>query len=73
VSAVELVKDKNGKIPFESGLRTGFQIYRKAVENGALLRNLGDIIYFMPPYVISKDEVETLVGIARDSVDEVLG
>lgn len=73
VSAVELVKNKEGNLPFESGLRTGFQIYRKAVEKGALLRNLGDIIYFMPPYIISRDETETLVDIARESVKEVLG
>ncbi|MCD8569800.1 MAG: adenosylmethionine--8-amino-7-oxononanoate transaminase [Geovibrio sp.] len=73
VSAVELVKNKEGNLPFESGLRTGFQIYRKAVEKGALLRNLGDIIYFMPPYIISRDETETLVDIAQESVKEVLG
>lgn len=73
VSAVELVKDKDTKIPFESQLRTGFQIYRKAVSKGALLRNLGDVIYFMPPYIITNEQIETLVDIAHDSVKEVLG
>jgi len=38
-----------------------------------LLRNLDDIIYFMPPYVIEKDEIETMVNIGVDSVNEVLG
>lgn len=73
VSAVELVKNKDGKIPFDPSLRTGFQIYRKAIERGALLRNLGDIIYFMPPYVITESQIEALVDIAYTSTVEVLG
>ncbi len=73
ITAVELVKDKNTKEPFDWKKRIGFQIYRKALERGALLRNLGDVIYFMPPYVITEDQIDELVDIAFSSVVEVLG
>ena len=73
ITAVELVKDPATKEPFDWKSRTAFQIYRESLKRGALLRNLDDIIYFMPPYVIEKGEIETLVDIAVDSVNEVLG
>jgi len=73
ITAVELVKDPATKEPFDWKSRTAFQIYREALKRGALLRNLDDIIYFMPPYVIEKDEIETMVNIGVDSVNEVLG
>lgn len=73
VSAVQLVKDVRTKEGFDWKERTGFQIFRKAVTKGAYLRNLGDVIYFMPPYVISEDEMIKLADIAFESVYEVLG
>jgi len=73
ITAVELVKDRKTKEPFDWRERIGFQIYRKAFEKGALLRNLGDVIYFMPPYVITQAQIDELVDIAFDSVVEVLG
>jgi len=72
VSAVELVKDTKTKEKFDWKARTGFQIFRKAIEKGAYLRNLGDVIYFMTPYVITEDEMVKLVDIAYESVYEVL-
>lgn len=72
VTAVELVKDIKTKEKFDWKQRTGFQIFRKAVEKGAYLRNLGDVIYFMTPYIITENEMVKLVDIAYDSVNEVL-
>jgi adenosylmethionine-8-amino-7-oxononanoate aminotransferase len=34
-----------------------------------LIRPLGTTIYFMPPYVITPDEVETLAKIATEGVE----
>jgi adenosylmethionine-8-amino-7-oxononanoate aminotransferase len=72
VSAIELVKDVKTKKSFDWKERTGFQIFRKSVTKGAYLRNLGDVIYFMTPYVITEDEMIKLVDIAHESVYEVL-
>jgi len=72
VSAIQLVKDVKTKESFDWKDRTGFQIFRRAITKGAYLRNLGDVIYFMTPYVITEDEMIKLVDIAHESVNEVL-
>lgn len=68
IGAIELVKNKDTKEPFESEKRVGYNIYQNALEKGVLLRALGNIIYFMPPYVISKEEIDFMVEVARDSI-----
>ena len=70
IGAIELVKDKITKEPFESERRVGYNIYKKALEKGVLLRALGNIIYFMPPYVITEEEIDFMVEVARDSIIE---
>jgi adenosylmethionine-8-amino-7-oxononanoate aminotransferase len=72
ISAVEFVKDRYSKKPFDPSLRFGFKIYRKALEKGVLLRNLGDLIYFLPPYVINESEIEKLVESAYFATKEVM-
>ena len=49
---VKIGKDKESKESFDSKLRTGYQIYKKALQKGVLLRPLGDVIYFNPPLII---------------------
>lgn len=73
ITAVELVADRETKAPLDWTRRTGFQIYRAALRRGVLLRNLGDLLYFMPPYVITPAEIERLVNVAAESLHEVLG
>lgn len=68
VGAIELVKDKETKEPFPGRDRIGYQIYKIALEKGLLLRPLGNILYFMPPYVITKEEIDLLM----DKTDEAI-
>ncbi|AEE15431.1 Adenosylmethionine--8-amino-7-oxononanoate transaminase [Thermodesulfobium narugense DSM 14796] len=72
ISAVEIVENKKTKKPFNWKRRIGFNIYREALKRGALLRNLGDIIYFLPPYIIEPHQIEALVEAAHQSYLEVL-
>lgn len=37
--------------------RSGIEFYRKALQEGLLMRPLGDTIYFMPPYIITPQEI----------------
>jgi len=68
VGAIELVRDKETKKPFPSKERVGYQIYRIALEKGLLLRPLGNVLYFMPPYVIEKEEIDKMIQVASDSI-----
>ena len=53
---------KDTKIP-----RAGLFVFQKALQKGLLLRPLGNTLYFMPPYVISQDEVRYV----RQSLEEI--
>lgn len=70
IGAIELVKDKETKEPFESEKRVGYNIYKNALKKGVVLRALGNIVYFMPPLIISEEEIDFMVDVARDSINE---
>lgn len=73
ITCMEFVQDPATKELFDWKKRLGFRIYREALKRGALLRNMGDCIYFLPPYVITEDEITRLVDIAYEATVAVLG
>ncbi len=52
--------------------RVGLKIYEYALTQGVLLRPLGHVIYFMPPYIISYDEIDKMIKVAYEGVVKVL-
>lgn len=72
INAIELVKDKNTKEAFPSEMRLGYQIYKKALTKGLLLRPLGDVLYFNPPLTTSMKTLEDAVRICTESINEIL-
>ena len=43
---------------------------KDALERGVLLRPIGNVVYFMPPYVITPAEIDLMVDILRDVLTE---
>ncbi|SDF13792.1 adenosylmethionine--8-amino-7-oxononanoate transaminase [Sporomusa acidovorans] len=72
INAIELVADRAGKQPFASQRRIGYQIYKKALTKGVLLRPLGDVLYFNPPLTISREEMDFAVRVCRECICDVL-
>lgn len=72
INAIELVKDKNTKEPLDYTKRTGYQIYKKALQKGVILRPLGDVIYFNPPLIIEKSDMDFVVDVALECTKEIL-
>jgi len=70
ILAIEMVREKKTRAPYPWQERRGLSVYRHALEHGALLRPLGDVIYFMPPYVITPEEIDLLTNIARDGINQ---
>ncbi|GGE61249.1 adenosylmethionine--8-amino-7-oxononanoate transaminase [Priestia taiwanensis] len=70
VGAIELVKNKETKEPFPSEERIGYKIYQLALEKGLLLRPLGHVLYFMPPYIITKEEIDRMISITNEVIQE---
>jgi adenosylmethionine-8-amino-7-oxononanoate aminotransferase len=56
VGIIELVEDKETKSAGGYLDRVGPELYQRFLERGLLLRPLGNVLYFMPPYVICDDE-----------------
>lgn len=73
IGAMELVSDRDSKRGFDSKLRVGYEIYKAAVSKGVLLRPLGNIIYFMPPYVVDDDDLDFMTDVAANSIKEYFG
>ena len=72
INAIELVKDKLTKESFPSDLRVGYQIYKKALEKGVLLRPLGNVIYFNPPLIIERDDMDFVTDVAKECMADVI-
>jgi len=65
IAAIEL----KGYDPKE---RIGLKVYQYGLKNGVLLRPLGNIIYFMPPYVITNEEIEKMIQTAYEAIASLL-
>jgi len=68
VAAIELVADRATKTPYPWQERRGYRVYRHALERGALLRPLGNVVYFMPPLSISSEDLQELIDIAYHAI-----
>jgi adenosylmethionine-8-amino-7-oxononanoate aminotransferase len=56
---------------FEKEARVGACIAREALKNGIVLRPLGATVYFMPPFVITADEIERLCDTTARIVEKL--
>lgn len=71
VAAADIIEPSTGKA-FPCERRIGFQCYKKAVEFGALLRPLGDTIYFLPPLNTPDKVLDDLAEITVRAVKQVI-
>ena len=69
ILAIEMIQDKASRTPYPWQERRGLRVYRHALEKGALLRPLGNVIYFMPPYVIEEEQIRQLALIATEGIE----
>jgi adenosylmethionine-8-amino-7-oxononanoate aminotransferase len=72
IAAVELVADKATRRPFDSKERRGMRVYLHGLQQGVLLRPLGNVVYFMPPYVVTKQEIDLLVDTAIAGIERAV-
>ncbi len=48
--------------------RIGLKVYQYGLDNGVLLRPLGHVVYFMPPYVITNEEIDKMIDTAYEAI-----
>jgi adenosylmethionine-8-amino-7-oxononanoate aminotransferase len=71
--AIEMIcnKDKREHYPWQE--RRGLAVYRHGLASGVLLRPMGDVVYFMPPYVITPEEIGLMADTAIEGIDIATG
>ncbi|MDD1621522.1 MAG: adenosylmethionine--8-amino-7-oxononanoate transaminase [Methylococcaceae bacterium] len=72
IVAIELVKNKSAREPYPWQQRRGLKVYRHALSHGVLLRPLGNVIYFMPPYVITEKEINMMAEVAWQGIQRAV-
>jgi adenosylmethionine-8-amino-7-oxononanoate aminotransferase len=72
VGALELVKNKKTKEKLSAEKRLPFLIARKALEYGLLIRPLGDVLYFIPAYIITEEEIDWMFRTTKEAIEDVV-
>lgn len=65
------MEDKASKKGYPPEERVGYQVYKKALERGLILRPLGNVLYFNPPLIINEDELEQAVTRCVSAIEAV--
>lgn len=66
--AIEMVKDRD-RTPWPWQERRGLKVYEHALSRGALLRPLGNVVYFLPPYCITEEQIDFLAEVATEGIE----
>jgi len=69
ILAAELVRDRSTGERFDWRERRGLRLYEFALSQGALLRPLGNVVYWMPPYVIDEAQIDFLADVTLRGID----
>jgi adenosylmethionine-8-amino-7-oxononanoate aminotransferase len=72
MTGIELVADKETKIPFPMEAKMGIKVILEARKRGVIIRPLGDVIVIMPPLGITAGELEELVEVIYQSIQTVI-
>jgi adenosylmethionine-8-amino-7-oxononanoate aminotransferase len=70
IAAIEMVADKTSRRPFPAEERRGLRVYLDGLKHSVLLRPLGNVIYFMPPYIVTESDIDQLVDAAIAGIDQ---
>ena len=70
IVAFELTQGGDKRTPFDAAQRIGLRAYRAALQCGVLLRPLGDVLYWMPPYCIDDEQLALLARATLESINE---
>ena len=70
ILAIELAPGGERHAAFDPALRVGLRAYRAALARGVVLRPLGEVLYWMPPYCIDDEQLELLAHVTHAAIEE---
>ncbi|MFA7068005.1 MAG: adenosylmethionine--8-amino-7-oxononanoate transaminase [Acidaminococcaceae bacterium] len=72
LAGIELMQDKKKKIPFDPALQMAGGICQAARTYGLIVRNIGDVVIFMPPLVSTVEQIEEMLKKLEKAMTTVL-
>ncbi len=51
--------------------RIGLKVYQHCLKNGVLIRPLGHVVYFMPPYIITNEEIDKVMDTTYEAIRNI--
>jgi len=72
IGAIELVENRNTKKPFAKELRVPFRIAQRAIDKGVIIRPLGNVLYFVPAYIITEEQIAFMMEMTKESIREIV-
>jgi len=70
IGALELVRDKGTKQPFDASWGVASYVGERALKHGLITRALGDTVNFCPPLIITEAEIAEMYARARRALDD---
>ena len=71
ILGMELMRDGEKRIPFDSALNVGARMDTASKRHGLILRVVGDRLVFAPPLVIEAEEIEEISERLERALDDV--
>jgi adenosylmethionine-8-amino-7-oxononanoate aminotransferase len=72
VVAFELTRNGDKRTPFPAEARVGLHAYTAALKRGVVLRPLGNVLYWMPPYCVDDDHLDLLAQTTLAAIEEAV-
>ena len=70
IGAMELVKDKSSRQRFDDKGTLGLECRKHCVENGLVMRSVGDTMIISPPLIMSHDHINELIDKVTIALDK---
>ena len=72
VLAIEFVKNKQTREPFAWQERRGLKVYEYALTKGVLIRPIANVVYLIPPYIITEAQVKYIIEVAIQGIERAV-
>lgn len=71
LAGIELIRDKERRQPFEPSLLMAGGICQAARKYGLIVRNIGDVIVFMPPLASTVQQIDEMLCMLEQAMQDV--
>ena len=70
MAALEMVKNKKTKEPFDGNMNMGDKVANMSIDNGLICRPLGPAIVLCPQFIITKNQIDEMFNSLHKTIKE---